>query len=75
MAMPIGSVQAQNPPHLTVTLTGQTMTAGFNNNVTVNVLNNFYTAIYDVDVALSIPSGLTMYGDSHWHYSSMELGQ
>jgi hypothetical protein len=51
------------------------MTAGFNNNVTVNVLNNFYTAIYDVDVALSIPSGLTMYGDSHWHYSSMELGQ
>lgn len=73
--MPIGSVQGQTAPHLTVTLTGQTLTAGFNNNVTITVLNNYYTAIYDVDVALSIPSTLSMYGDSHTHYSSMEMGQ
>lgn len=67
--------QAQAAPHLTLTLTGQTLTAGFDNNVTVSVLNDFYSTIYDVDVALSIPSGLTMYGDSHWHYSSIGLGQ
>ena len=73
--MPIGSVQGQTAPHLTVTLTGQTLTAGFNNNVTITVLNNYYTAIYDIDVALSIPSTLSMYGDSHTHYSSMEMGQ
>jgi uncharacterized membrane protein len=51
------------------------LTAGFDNNVTVSVLNNYYTAIYDVDVALALPSGLTMYGDSHRHYDSMQLGQ
>ncbi len=71
----LAPVQAQNVPHLTVTLTGQTLTAGFNNNVTVTVLNNYYTAIYDVDVALSIPTGLTIYGDSHWHYDSIQLSQ
>jgi hypothetical protein len=60
---------------LTVTLTGQTLTAGFDNNVTVSVLNDFYSTIYDTDVAVSIPSGLTLYGDSHWHYSSIEIGQ
>ena len=75
LGMHIGSVQAQTTPHLTVTLSGQTMTAGFNNNVTVDVLNNYYSVIYDVDVALSIPSGLTLYGDSHRHYSSIEIGQ
>ena len=67
--------RAQTTPHLTVTLTGQTLTAGFDNNVTVSVLNDFYSTIYDTDVALSIPSGLTMYGDSHWHYSSIGMGQ
>jgi uncharacterized membrane protein len=73
----MGAVQAQTIPHMTVTLTGQTLTAGFNNNVTVTVLNNYYNypAIYDVDVAVSIPSGLTMYGDSHWHYDTINLGQ
>jgi len=75
LGMHIGSAQAQTTPHLTVTLSGQTMTAGFNNNVTVDVLNNYYSVIYDVDVALSIPSGLTLYGDSHWHYASIEIGQ
>lgn len=75
LVIPLMPVHAQNVPHLTVGLTGQDLTAGFNNNVTVSVLNGFYTAIYDVDVALSIPSGLTMYGDSHWHYNSVQLGQ
>lgn len=73
--MPVGPVQAQNVPHLTVTIAGQNLTAGFNNNVTVSILNGYYTAIYDVDVALSVPSGLTLYGDSHWHYDSLQLGQ
>ncbi len=73
--LPVGPVQAQNVPHLTVTIAGQNLTAGFNNNVTVTVLNGYYTAIYDVDIALSIPSGLTMYGDTHWHYNSLQLGQ
>lgn len=77
VSIPAGAVQAQTIPHLTVTLTGQTMTAGFNNNVTVTVTNNYYNypAIYDVDIAVSIPTGLTMYGDNHWHYDSMQLGQ
>ncbi len=75
LAVPLGSVHAQTVPHLTVTLGGQTLTAGFNNNVTVTVLNNYYTAIYDVDVALSIPTGLAMYGDSHWHFNSIQMGQ
>jgi len=62
---------------MAITVTGQTMTAGFNNNVTVTVTNSYYNypAIYDVDIAMSIPTGLTMYGDNHWHYNSMQLGQ
>jgi len=77
LSVPTGSVQAQTIPHLTVTLTGQTLTAGFDNNVTVTVLNNYYNypAIYDVDVAVTIPAGLAMYGGSHWHYDTMQLGQ
>lgn len=75
LCTPTGFVQAQVVPHLIVNLSGQTLTAGFDNNVTVTVLNSYYTAIYDVDVGLAIPSGLTMYGDSHWHYDSLQLGQ
>lgn len=77
MSAPIGSVQAQTIPHLTVTLTGQALTAGFDNNVTVTVVDNYYNypAIYDVDIAVDIPSGLAMYGGSHWHYDTMQLGQ
>jgi uncharacterized membrane protein len=59
---------------LTVTITGQSLTAGFNNTVTITILNNFYQAIYDVDVAVSVPSGLTMFGDNHWHYDSIIMG-
>lgn len=77
LSLPMGSVQAQTVPHLTVTITGQMLTAGFNNNVTVTVVDNYYNypAIYDVDIGVAIPSGLTMYGDSHWHYNSLQLGE
>jgi hypothetical protein len=77
MSIPGAMVQAQTIPHLTVTFTGQAMTAGFDNNVTVTVTNNYYNypAIYDVDVAVSIPTGLTMFGDNHWHYDTMQLRQ
>jgi hypothetical protein len=79
MSIPGKAVQAQvtTIPHMTVTVTGQDMTAGFNNNVTITVTNNYYDypAIYDVDFAVSLPAGLTMYGDNHWHYDSMQLGQ
>lgn len=77
LSVPMGSVQAQTVPHLTVTMTGQALTAGFNNNVTVTVVDNYYNypAIYDVDVAVAIPAGLAMYGSSHWRYDTMQLGQ
>jgi hypothetical protein len=77
----IGRVQAQaTPAHLTVTITGQDLTAGFNNTVTISIQNNFYqsiqnNAIYDVDIQLTVPSNLSLLGDSHWHYDSMALGQ
>jgi len=77
----IGRVEAQaTPAHLTVTITGQNLTAGFNNTVTISIQNNFYqsiqnNAIYDVDIQLTVPSNLSLLGDSHWHYDSISLGQ
>jgi len=77
----IGRVGAQaTPAHLTVAITGQNLTGGFNNTVTITVQNNFYqsiqnNAIYDVDFQLAVPSNLSLLGDSHWHYDSMSLGQ
>jgi hypothetical protein len=81
ISFPIDNVNGQAAAHLTVTITGQSLTAGFNNTVVVTVLNNYYSAsypntgIYDVDVAITVPSGLSMFGDNHWHYDSIELGQ
>jgi hypothetical protein len=79
---PVGVVQGQTSAHLTVTLTGQTLTAGFNNNVTITVTNTYTSysiypsgKIYDVDLAVSVPAPLQMVGDNHWHYNSMELKQ
>jgi len=79
---PISVVQGQNPPHLTVALTGQTLTAGFNNTVTITATNSYSTksvypstAIYDVDLAVSVPTPLQMLGDNHWHYDSIALQQ
>jgi hypothetical protein len=78
----MGRVEAQaTPAHLTVTITGnQNLIAGFNNTVTISIQNNFYqsiqnNAIYDVDFELTLPSTLSLIGDSHWHYDSMALGQ
>src|SRR5208337_2460708 len=77
----IGRVEAQSTPaHLTITITGQNLTAGFNNTVTISIQNNFYqsiqnNAIYDVDFQLTVPSNLSLLGDSHWHYDSISLGQ
>jgi hypothetical protein len=74
IAFPVDHVSAQTAAHLTVTITGQSLTAGFNNTVTITILNDFYTAIYDVDVAVTVPTGLTMVGDNHWHYDSINMG-
>jgi len=75
------TVRGQSAAHLTVSFTGQNVTAGFNSTVTVAILNNWigyssiYNAIYDVDIAVSLPSPLTMYGDNHWHFDSILFGQ
>ena len=61
--------------HLTMTVTGQSLTAGFNNTVTITLLNNYISAIYSTDIAVSLPSTLTLIGDNHWHYDSIALGQ
>ncbi len=82
LIVPTAVAQAQNPTHLTVTIEGQVLTAGFNNNVTLTVTNSYpaqsiypSSAIYDVDVAVSIPTPLQMSGDNHWHYDSLALQQ
>jgi len=82
LTVPVGVVQGQTSAQLTVTLTGQTLTAGFNNNVTLTVTNTYTSysiypsgAIYDVDVAVSVPAPLQLVGDNHWHYDSIALKQ
>jgi hypothetical protein len=79
---PVGVVQGQTSAQLTVTVTGQTLTAGFNNNVTITVTNTYTSysiypsgAIYDVDLAVTVPAPLQMVGDNHWHYDSIGLKQ
>lgn len=80
---PVGVVQGQTSAHMTVTLTGQTLTAGFyNNNVTITATNSYSSysiypsgTIYDVDLAVTVPAPLQMVGDNHWHYDSIELKQ
>jgi hypothetical protein len=75
LLMPIGTVQGANPTHFAVTVIGETLTAGFNNNVTVTVAYpaSVYSSgsFYDVDLAVSIPSPLQMFGDDHRHYDSI----
>jgi hypothetical protein len=54
------------------------LTAGFNNTVTVTVVNNYsgYVAIYDVGLAVSLPSGLTLVGTGGtWQYNSIPYGR
>lgn len=75
LAEPATIVRGQTAAHLTMTVTGQSLTAGFNNTVTISLLNNYYSTIYDTDIVVSLPSGLTLVGDNHWHYNSIALGQ
>lgn len=69
------NVQGQTTAHLTMTVTGQSLTAGFNNTVIISLLNNYYSTIYDTDIVVSVPSTLNLVGDNHWHYNSIALGQ
>ena len=80
--VPIARVRAQTiPPILTMNVTGQALTAGFNKTVTISLLNNYYNTaygtgtIYDTDIAVALPTGLTLIGDNHWHYDSIAYGQ
>lgn len=77
VTFPASNVQGQSAAHLTVTVTGQSLTAGFNNTLVITVKNDFYPniAIYDVDIAITIPAGLSMFSGSHWHYDSIPLGK
>ena len=64
--------------HLSVQETGQSLTAGFNNTVTVRVVNNYsgYVAIYDVGLAVSLPSELNLVGTGGtWQFDSLPYGQ
>jgi hypothetical protein len=53
------------------------MIAGFNNTMTVTVVNNYsgYVAIYDVGISISVPAPLALMGDNQWHYDSIQYGQ
>jgi hypothetical protein len=79
LLMPIGVVQGTNSTHFAVTVIGQTLTAGFNNNVTMTVAYSMSAyssaSAYDADLAVSIPTPLQMSGDGHWHYDSIVPGQ
>jgi hypothetical protein len=75
IAVPAASSQSQSGGHFTVALTGQSLTAGFNNTVTISLQNNFYSTLYDTDIVVSIPTPLGLIGDDHWHYDSIALGQ
>ena len=79
---PVGVVQGQTSAHMTVTLTGQTLTAGFDNNVTITATNSYSSysiypsgTIYDVDLAITVSAPLQLVGDNHWHYDSIDLKQ
>lgn len=79
LLMPFGIVQGASSTHFAVTVIGQTLTAGFNNNVTATVAYSMSAyssaSAYDVDLAVSIPTPLQMSGDGHWHYDSIVPGQ
>ena len=82
LLVPIGFAEGQSPAHFSLTMTGQTLTAGFNNNVTITATNSYYGkrayssgSIYDVDLAVSITSPLQMFGDNHWYYDLIRSEQ
>ena len=80
----LGCLIALTPPasaqtaHLTVIETGQSLVAGLNNTVTITVINNYvgFIAIYDVGLAVSLPTGLTLVGSGGtWQFDSIMYGQ
>jgi hypothetical protein len=75
VSMPAATAQSQSGGHFTVTVMGQSLTAGFNNTVAISLQNNFYSALYDTDIVVSIPTPLSLIGDDHWHYDSIALGK
>jgi hypothetical protein len=81
LLVPIGVAEGQTPGHFTLALAGQSLTAGFNNNVTITATYSYYsktayssTSLYDVDLAISTPSPLQMLGDNHWYYDRIRSG-
>lgn len=75
VAVPAATAQSQSGGHFTMTVVGQSLTAGFNNTVTISLQNNFYSALYDTDIVVSIPTPLSLIGDDHWHYDSIAIGR
>ncbi len=82
LSVPIGVAESQSPAHFTLTVTGQTLTGGFNNNVTVTATNSYYSKwaysqpkVYDVELAVLIPIPLQMFGGNLWHYDLIALEQ
>lgn len=73
--IPPATVHGQTAAHLTMTVTGQSLTAGFNNTVTISLVNSYYSTIYDTDIIVTLPSSVTLIGDNHWHYDQIALGQ
>ena len=82
LLVPIGVAEGQSPARFTLAVTGQTLTAGFNNNVTITVTYSYYSKsaysqqkTYDVDLAVSISPPLQMFGGNRWHYDSIASQQ
>lgn len=82
LLVPIGVAEGQSPAHFTLAVAGQSLTAGFNNNVTITATYSYYsktayssTSLYDIDLAISTPSPLQMLGDDHWYYDLIRIGQ
>jgi hypothetical protein len=82
LLVPIAVAEGQSPAHFTLAVTGQSLTAGFNNNVTITATYSYYsktayssTSLYDVELAISTPSPLQMLGDNRWYYDLMPKGQ
>jgi hypothetical protein len=82
LLFPIGVAESQSPARFTLAVTGQTLTAGFNNNVTVTATYSYYSKsaysqqkIYDVDLAVSISPPLQMFGGNRWHYDQIASQQ
>ena len=81
---PIGTAEAQTATQLTISVPAaeQTLTAGFKNNATITITNSYSSgnvypsaALYDVDITVSLPTPLQMFGDNHWHYDMIALKQ